>query len=275
MVATMSFGRFAALPMAAALLLGINLVAAGAAEWDRVNARFEIYGFAGLHVLTTRTSVEETSNRYAIAMDIDTRGLASVFVDLSSRSEVHGTLIGDRFRPEAYRAEVRRNGIDRYYNLDYGGDGAVTNVAAPLSAERPFFVAPEQLRGTVDQLTAYFILEHQVVRRGTCALVVRVFDGAGFYNLRFTDVKRETLSADSHQNFAGPTQVCQVVRDEIIVNRNPDEDTYQRGKIWYARLTTGNRMIPVRMEYDTAFGVVRGYLAELRGPGIDLRLMGE
>lgn len=271
----MSFDRFAALPMAAALLLGINLAAADAAEWGSADARFEIYGFAGLHLLTTRTRVEETSNRYAIAMDIDTRGLASVFVDLLSRSEVHGTLILNTFRPAAYRAEDKRNGIDRYYSLNYTGDGAVINAAAPLSAESPFFVAAEQLRGTVDQLTAYFILEHQLARRGTCALVVRVFDGAGFYNLRFTDVRREMLPADNYQNFAGPTQVCQVVRDEIVANRNRDEDTYQRGKIWYARLTTDDRMIPVRMEFDTAFGVVRGYLAELQGPGVHLRLMGE
>ena len=33
--------------------------------------------------------------------------------------------------------------------------------------------------------------------------------------------------------------------------------------------------MPVRMEYDTAFGVVKGYLAEVRGTGIDLYLMRE
>jgi hypothetical protein len=37
----------------------------------------------------------------------------------------------------------------------------------------------------------------------------------------------------------------------------------------------GDRTEPVRMEFDTAFGVVKGYLAELRGRGVDLHLMGE
>ena len=226
-------------------------------------------------LLTTRTTVEETSNQYEITADIQTRGVAKVFVNLASHSEVHGTLVGDTYRPEAYRSEVIRNGTDRHYALDYRADGAVTNIAAPLSTERPFFVAAEQVRDTVDQLTAYFIVEHQLASRGTCALVVPVFDGGGFYNLRFSDVKRETLSADSYQRFAGETQVCQVSREEIVVNRNQGEDTYQRGRIWYARLMTGDRLIPVRMEYDTAFGVVRGYLAELDGPGVHLRLMGE
>jgi len=58
---------------------------------SRVDARFEIFGFAGLHVLTNLTSTEETKDGYAIAMNLDTRGLASAFVDLRSHSEVQGT----------------------------------------------------------------------------------------------------------------------------------------------------------------------------------------
>ena len=56
---------------------------ASAAELERVEARFEIFGFAGLHVLTNRTTVQERGDRYAIATDLETRGLASVFVDLT------------------------------------------------------------------------------------------------------------------------------------------------------------------------------------------------
>ena len=60
---------------------------ASAAELERVEARFEIFGFAGLHVLTNRTTVQERGDRYAIAPDLETRGLASVFVDLTSYPE--------------------------------------------------------------------------------------------------------------------------------------------------------------------------------------------
>jgi hypothetical protein len=34
-------------------------------------------------------------------------------------------------------------------------------------------------------------------------------------------------------------------------------------------------MLPVRMEFDTAFGNVTGYLAELRGPDVHLHLTRE
>jgi len=267
----MIFARFAALPaMAAALLVAVSAFNTPATEADRVDARIEIFGFAGLHVLTKRTSVEEAANRYAIAMDLDTRGLAAVFVDLTSHSEVHGGLAEDTLRPEAYRAEVRRNGADRHYGLDYRRDGTEINASTPISAAVSLFVSAEQVRGTVDQLTAYFLLERQLARRGTCALVVPVFDGSALYNLRFTDVRREMLGTDDYQNFAGPTQVCEVVREEIVASRNHNEDTYRRGRIWYARPMAGDRMIPVRMEFDTAFGGVKGYLAELRGRGVDL-----
>jgi hypothetical protein len=272
MVAAMIFARSAL--RAAIIALSVSLAGpstARAAESERLEARFEIYGFAGFHVLTNRTTIEESSDRYTIAMELDTRGLASVFVDLTSYSEVRGKLTREATRPEAYHSDVRRNGAERHYAVDYRGDGDVINASKPVAAEKRVLVSAEQMRGTVDQLTAFFILERQLAQGGNCALVVPVFDGSGRYNLRFSDLKRETLSADGYQKFAGPAQICEVTREDIVVDPDKNEDTYRRGKIWYARVI-GNRMLPVRMEFSTAFGTVKGYLAELRGRGVNLRL---
>ena len=52
---------------------------------------------------------------------------------------------------------------------------------------------------------------------------------AGYNNVRFTDIKPETLSADDYQNFTGPTRLCEVSREEIRVDQ--DGDTYRRGRI--------------------------------------------
>jgi hypothetical protein len=84
-----------------------------------------------------------------------------------------------------------------------------------------------------------------------------------------------SASRGEYQNFSGPTQLREVVREDIIVGRGEDEDTYRRGRIWYAGLASGDLMLPVRMEFDTAFGTVKGYLAELRGRDVHLRLMRE
>jgi len=239
-----------------------------------VDARFEVFGFAGLHVLTNRTSAEETSKGYSIATNLGTRGVASAFVDMRSHSEVYGTLAGETARPESYRAEIWRNGSDRDYEVKYQSDGSVINAGRLPPSERAYLEGI-QLRGTVDQLTAYFLLERQLARRGSCNLDVPVFDGSELYRLRFSDVKEETLAADDHQKFAGPTLVCAVVRDMIVANPDRKLSTYDKGRLWYARVLPGGRAVPVRMEYETPFGTVSAYLAELTGYGIHLALMEE
>ena len=241
---------------------------------DRVDARFEVFGFAGLHLLTNRTTAEETTNGYTITTNLDTRGIASAFVDLRAHSEVQGILRGKVPHPQTYHSEIWRNGSDRHYALRYLDDGSVVGTSILPSAEG-VHLDPVLVRGTVDQLTAYFLLERQLSRGGSCGLVVPVFDGSELYRLRFSDVKEETLSPDNYQGYAGPTRVCEVVREMIVANPDKKEGTYEQGRLWYARLLPNDRMVPVRMEYDTLFGKVAGYLAELIGYGIHLHLMAE
>jgi hypothetical protein len=166
----MLIARFSILPAIALSLIGaIVALAAPAQESAPVELRIEVYGFAGFHVLTNRTSVAASGDRYSIATDLDTRGIASVFVDLNSHSEVRGRLTHDAVHPDAYHGDVRRNGTDRHYRIDYRTDGTVaSDQTPPLTALRSS-AAVEQLRGTVDQLTAFFILERQLAQRGSDA----------------------------------------------------------------------------------------------------------
>jgi hypothetical protein len=262
--------------IAATVLVALAALAAPAQEADPLELRIEVYGFAGFHVLTNRTRVAASGDRYTIATDLDTRGIASVFVDLTSHSEVHGRLVKDGVRPAGYHAEVRRNGTDRNYRIDYRADGSVASDQTPPVAALQSAAAADQMRGTVDQLTAFYLLERQLVQRGTCALVVPVFDGLSRYNLRFTNAGSETLSPEGRQHFSGPTQACYVKREDVDgFPTDQASGTYKRGKIWYARLggDKGDKMAPVRMEFDTEFGSVQGYLGELRGAGLNLRFI--
>ena len=273
----MFIARLTILPAIVLSFLGaIVALAAPAQEADPLDLRIEVYGFAGFHVLTNRTKLAAAGDRYSIATDLDTRGIASVFVDLTSHSEVRGRLTHDAVRPDAYRGDVRRNGTDRHYRIDYRPDGTVASDLTPPSTALRSAAAVDQMRGTVDQLTAFFILERQLAQRGSCGLVVPVFDGLSRYDLHFSDAQAETLSPEGPQRFAGPTFACNITRQDVAgfpANKDANGGTYKRGKIWYARLTGGSQMVPVRMEFDTEFGMVEGYLAELRGRGVELRFM--
>jgi hypothetical protein len=128
-----------------------------------------------------------------------------------------GALVGEILRPDAYRAETKRNGSDRYYGLRYLSAGTVIDRSAPRSAEGSHLDVV-QVHGTVDPLTAHSLLERQLARRGFCRLVIPVFNGSELYRLHFSDDRDETLSADNYQGFVGPTRVCEVVREMIVAN---------------------------------------------------------
>jgi hypothetical protein len=58
--------------------------------------------------------------------------------------------------------------------MDYRSDGSVAADTTPPSPALQNPAAANQIRGTVDQLTAFFILERQLALHSTCALVVPV-----------------------------------------------------------------------------------------------------
>ena len=61
-------------------------------------------------------------------------------------------------------------------------------------------------------------------------------------------------------------ECCNVTREDVAgFPTDQAAETYKGGKIWYARLGS-NQMVPVRMEFDTEFGSVRGILASCAGP---------
>jgi hypothetical protein len=268
--------RFTVLAATMVVLAVLSAAAAPAAEHDPVALRIEVYGFAGFHVLTNRTSLAMSGDRYSITMDLDTRGIATIFIDLNSHSEVDGRLSGDAVHPAEYHSDVRRNGVDRRYRIDYHTDGTIAADSTPPLVSLRTSTAADQLRGTVDQLTAYFILERQLARTGTCDLDIPVFDGRNRYNMRFTDAGTEILSPKGGQRFSGSTRVCNVTREDLAdfpVGNGAGEGTYRTGKIWYAHLSGSSQMVPVRMQFDTEFGTVEGYLAEVSGRGVDLHFM--
>lgn len=256
--------------IAAAFLFGLGAGVAPAALASRFDMRFEIYGIAGLHLLTDRTSVETSGGRYAIAMSLTTRGVASIFVNLDSHSEVRGRLVGDAALPREYSGQIRRKGREQQTRVDYGADGTVSSDWNSPKVEPAAFVPAAQTRGTVDQLTAYFILERRLAAHNTCDATIPVFDGLHRYDLRFADAPPQPLPEDIARHFPGPVRVCRMSRMDIGGSTD-DEGTYS-GKIWYAWLGQSGRVVPVLMQFDTEIGQVKGYLAALHGDGFDLRL---
>jgi hypothetical protein len=248
------------------------LTAAQAADPDRIEMRIEMFAIAGVPVATNRTIVDEAAGRYAITTDVESRGVAAMLFGLTSHSEVQGRLTPDAARPEAYLGEVHRNGVVTRSRVEYATDGTVTAVSTP-PVETGTPVTPPMMRGTVDQLTAFFMVERQLALRGSCALVVAVFDGRRRYDLHFTDAAPEVPAAAALRDIIGGTKVCRMRRAALagFADASGRSEGAYEGKLWFARLLRGDLMTAVQMEFGTEFGAVVGHLAEVQGRGVHLR----
>lgn len=262
---------FARYGLVAPLLFAAGLLAARPAmAADTISLRVELFGFAGLHVLTLRSRIEEAGNRYAISADYATSGIAGLVMDLTTHVQVDGRLGATSAQPERFRKNTRRSGVERQNRLDYQPDGSVEGGATPPLRDP---VPAAAARGTVDNLTAYFLLERQLARTGSCALVVPVFDGLHRYNLVFANAGPGMPTPQDVKRFGDTTIACRMTR-QLPAGMPPleQDEGARQGTIWYARLLPGDVLVPVRMQLDTQLGVVDGYLAELHGRGVDLKL---
>jgi len=264
------------LPLAG--LLPLALAAASAVpdgKPEHVKYRVEVYGPAGLHVVTSRTEIDETGDSYAIKSSIETRGMAGWFVTMKSTAETRGRLTPDGAQPESFHSDTERNGIERHNKVTYASDRAVSGSSTPPPKEPVKPVIPAQMRGTVDNLTAFFLLERQLGQGGNCDLTVPVFDGQQRSDLQFTDGGQQKLSPKHDQNFAGMTTVCHMKRVEIagFPANGEDEEGARSGTLWYAKLIPGDLVQAIRMEMQTGSGDVSAYLAEVQASGANLKLM--
>ena len=268
--------RSSVLPAISAGLLLLAVATRPAAADDVVNMQFEGFGPAGIHVLTTHTVIEEASAWYQIQGDFETAGLGALFASVANRSVTRGREVADTPKPEIFDSETDRSGVVQHLRVDYRSDGVPNGSVTPPPKEPVTPVNFTQLAGTVDNLTAYLLLERRLARGGSCALKVPVFDGRHRYDLLFSDAGRQTLSPAEGQNFKGPTRACRMARTEIggfYVDKKHEEGA-SAGTIWYAPLLPdGDLMVPVRMEMQTEIGDVTIFLAQLSGRGVNLKLM--
>jgi len=259
--------------MGAGLVLLVAAVRPAAAA-DVVDMRFEGFGPAGLHLVTTHTVIEEAPAWYQIQGDFATAGLGALFVNVANRSLTQGREVADTPQPELFESETDRNGVVQRNRVDYRSGGVPSGSSTPAPREPVTPISLGSLTGTVDNLTAYLLLERRLARGENCDLRVPVFDGRHRYDLQFSDAGNQVLSPADGQKFSGATRACHMARHEIggfYIDRNHEEGA-RAGTIWYAPLLP-DLAVPVRMSMETEIGEISILLAQLRGRGVNLKLM--
>lgn len=266
---------FRLLSLAGVLPLALTAAVPPSGTPAQIKYRVEIYGPAGLHVVTSHTEIDESGDSYSIKASVETRGIAGWFVSMKSNAEARGRLTAGAPQPQSFRSDGVRNGVEQHNKVTYAADGAVSGSSTPPAKDPVKPVMPTQMHGTVDNLTAYYMLERQLGRGGNCDLAVPVFDGQQRYDLHFTDGGQQKLSPKHDQNFAGTATVCRMKRVEVagLPVKAADSEAARSGTIWYAKIIPGDLVQAIRMEMQTDTGDISGYLAEVQAGGKDLKLM--
>jgi len=242
---------------------------ADATDGDLIQFRVEMYAIAGLHVMTVLESLRESAQAYSIAMRLQSRGLADLFASIDSRTDVAGRIVDGRPYSQSFHSDIRRGSREAVTTAAFDAGGVVSFGRDPPLADPRNGMTPELLRAAIDEHSAYYWLERQLARSGSCALTVPVFDGLHRFDLVFADLPR--AAADPKSDFTAPTMGCAVTRRNLAgFAAGSGNDGVSHARMWFAHLLPGMLLLPVRMELDTEIGIVTGYLAEVHGRGVDL-----
>lgn len=156
---------------AVALALGVAGVAA--AE-TRQSARF-VLSIAGFSFGEVSFEATEAGARYGIRARAEGRGVGRLAGRGYFEAETEGRLRGERFAPAGY-AERTRFG-DRAHETELRWQGAAPAIVATTREPEPHDIGPEGQAGTLDPLTALWLLARDAPAEALCRQEAAVWNG--------------------------------------------------------------------------------------------------
>lgn len=244
-------------------LIAVLLPASAVA--DPVQVHYAAYA-AGLNVVQMDAALDIQPQRYRLRLAYHTAGTFSVFVRSQQDTTVDGTFAAGRAVPTRFVSTGVLSGAQRLTEIDYrGGQPVIRQLVPPNGGEREP-VPDERQRGTIDTLSAMAQLIHRVNETGSCDGAARTFDGRRLAELRAVTVGFEELPPTRLSSYAGRALHCSF-EGRQLGGFSLDQDRArlqqpQPGQAWFAAITPGGPMIPVRISFRTRwFGDATMFIA--------------
>lgn len=254
-------------PLAALILLSAPALSIPAAA---VEAHYEAYA-AGVNVIDMDASFDIQPTRYRVRLAYRTVGAVGLVVSGRQSTTVEGSFTSAGHpAPERFFSTGTLRGNPRVTQIDYrDGQPTVRQLVPPNAGEREDVPAAQQL-GTVDTLSAMAELIRQVNATGRCEGQAATYDGRRLATLVARTAGPQPLEPSGRTSYAGPTLRCEFTGHQTGGFRlDEDRSTLakpQQGTAWFAAVTPGGPMIPVRIAFRTPwFGEATMYLAKPPG----------
>jgi hypothetical protein len=227
--------------------------------------RYEAFAL-GFPVVRFDFRLAEDGAAYALDGKVRTEGLLRLIYRFDMRTDSAGSFAAGAPAPRFHEQELRIRGRDRSARLDYPGDGSVsTALIPPEDSGRPR-PTPQQIRRTLDPLSAFLAIGRTVARQGRCTGRFAIYDGRRRYDLVLADDGSERFERSAAYAYAGEVRRCSV--DAVkIAGFSWDQDYSPHttsGHVWFAAPRPGAPAFPVRIEFGSSWGFVSVRLTEMK-----------
>jgi uncharacterized protein DUF3108 len=178
----MFYKSFAACRPARALLLGIFMglalpAPAAMADMHIIEiSRFRI-SVAGFNAGIIAISALKKRRNYSVSGLMTTTGIISALIKIGYNGSVSGRFRGASYRPAHYRGQTSTGSRDSVVEIRYRSGRPKVVAYAPKRAAKPYDLQASAQRGTLDPLTAAYLLLRDVPKAELCNKSLKVFDG--------------------------------------------------------------------------------------------------
>lgn len=253
--------------MVGALLTSLSNTASAALKSYSVYYSVSI---AFISIGTARFSETRRGSGYKLHLGADFLGIFRYFFAPRLIADVEGVESGGKFSGNRYSLAVDHPDDPQRVDMTLSG-GAVTSVVlTPPLPERPDRVPilPEQKRGVVDPLTAFLIpLRSEPTASDVCAQTLKVFDGAGRFDITLLPDQERTLTIPGYK---GPTVDCYVRYMPVSGHREKRANvTYMENNrdisVRLAQVPGQTYFVPVDIQIATMIGNLRIEATKIEG----------
>jgi len=272
----------------ARMLVGVPILAAlagpalagatGVATYKRdIDLDYAIY-FGGFKVIKLDVGLALDGGQYDLNAAMETQGFVARMFPWSMRANSKGRLGPAVVRPREAHAENTWRGKKGWVTLRFDADGPKVVSAEPV--RELVAIPPEDMRDTVDVASAILLLSSSFDAGRACDTKVPVFDGRRRFDFVIDRFGEEQMVRNRYSAFSGTALRCKVGMD-VLFGRKRKHDYGGFGSdgrsatIWIAPIFKGVPSMPVRVEYDTRWGLIVAHLAGAKmtgdGPVRELR----
>ena len=258
---------FIALLLMGSLLTGLPKSAVAAPKTYSVYYDVSI---AFISIGTARFSETRRGSTYKLHLGADFLGIFRYFFAPHLIADVEGVDSGGRLFGSRYSLAVDHPDDPQRVDMTLSAGTITSATLTPPLPERPdrVPVLPEQKRGVIDPLTAFLIpLKNEPTAADVCAQTLKVFDGAGRFDITLIPDQERTLNLPGYK---GPTVDCYVRYMPVSGHREKRANvTYMENNrdisVRLAQVPGQSYFVPVDIQIATMIGNLRIEATKIEG----------